>query len=66
MSGIERDIFLDSKHLVKHLPGTTQTNRLLRRGRSAHVFNDEETLLRVSQAIIEKGTYTGFARGYDR
>lgn len=66
MSGIERDIFLDSKHLDKHLPGTTQTNRLLRRGRSAHVFNDEATLLRVSQAIIEEGTYTGFTRGYDR
>ena len=33
---------------------------------SAHIFNDEATLLRVAQAIIETGPYTGFARGYDR
>lgn len=66
MSGIKRNILLDSRHLAKHLPNTAQTIRLLRRGRSAHVFNDETTLLRVSQVIIERGNYTGFARGYDR
>lgn len=66
MSGINRDIFLDSRHLAKHLPDTEQTKRLLRRGRAVHVFYDESTLLRVAQAIIERGFYTGFARGYDR
>ena len=66
MTGIDRDIRLDLKHLGKHLPETAQANRLLRRGRAAHVFNDEATLLRVAQAIIEQGTYTGFARGYNR
>ncbi len=66
MSGIDRDIFLDSRHLAKHLPDTGQTKRLLRRGRAVHVFYDESTLLRVAQAIIERGSYTGFARGYDR
>ena len=66
MSGIDRDIRLDLRHLAKHLPETAQSNRLLRQGRSAHLFNDEATLLRVSQAIIEQGTYTGFSRGYDR
>ena len=66
MTGVDRNMSLDSKHLAKHLPGTGQANRLLRQGRSAHVFNDEATLLRVAQAILEQGTYTGFARGYDR
>jgi hypothetical protein len=66
MSGIDREIFLDRRHIAKHLPDTSQSNRLLRRGRSAHIFNDEATLLRVAQAIIETGTHTGFARAYDR
>ena len=66
MSGIDRDISLDLKHLAKHLPGTGQANRFLRQGRAAHLFNNEATLLRVAQAIIERGAYTGFARGYDR
>jgi hypothetical protein len=66
MSGIEHEILLDHRHIAKHLPDSPQSNRLLRRGRSAHVFNDEATLLRVAQAIIEAGTYTGFARGYHR
>jgi hypothetical protein len=66
MSGIDREITLDRRHLAKHLPNTPQSNRLLRRGRSAHVFNDEDTLFQVAQAIIVAGTHTGFARGYDR
>jgi hypothetical protein len=66
MSGIDRTITLDRRHLAKHLPDTAQSNRLLQRGRSAHIFNDEATLLRVAQAIIETGNHTGFARGYDR
>jgi hypothetical protein len=66
MSGIDRIIILDARHLAKHLPGTAATHRLLRRGRAAHVFHDEATLLRVAEAIIEQGSYTGFARGYDR
>ena len=59
MSGISREIFLDPKHISKHLPNTLQSHRLLLRGRSAHVFNDEDTMLRVAQAIIERGEYTG-------
>lgn len=66
MSGIDRAIILDRRHIAKHLPNTSQSNRLLRRGRAIHIFSDEATLLRVAQAIMETGTYTGFARGYDR
>jgi hypothetical protein len=66
MSGIERKITLDHWHIAKHLPNTAQSNRFLRRGRSAHVFTDEDTLMRVAQAIILGGNHTGFARGYDR
>ena len=66
MSGIRREIFLDYKHVPKHLPDTTQSRRLLSRGRSTHVFDDEGTMLRVTQAIIERGKYTGSIRNYDR
>lgn len=55
MSGIEREIILDPRHIAKHLPNTPQVQRLLRRGRAAHVFNDEATMNRVSQAVIERG-----------
>lgn len=66
MTGIDREIILDSRHIAKHLPDTPQVQRLLNRGRSAHVFNDEATITSVAQAIIEKGEFTGNMRGYDR
>ncbi|PAX51478.1 DUF6972 family protein [Brunnivagina elsteri] len=66
MSSINREIFLDSRHTGKHLPGTPQMQRLLRRGRSAHVFNNEATMEKVAQAIIERGEFTGVIRGYER
>jgi hypothetical protein len=55
MSGIDREIFLDPKYVPKHLPDTLQSQRLLLRGRAVHVFNDEDTMVQVAQAIIEKG-----------
>ena len=66
MSGIDREIILDPRHIPKHLPNTPQVQRLLRRGRSAHVFNHEATLEHVAQAIIERGEFTGIIRGYER
>ncbi|MEK0180313.1 MAG: hypothetical protein EAZ78_25000 [Oscillatoriales cyanobacterium] len=66
MSGINRQITLDSRHTAKHLPDTPQMRRLLNKGRAAHVFNDEATLNQVAQAIIENGEFTGMIRGYDR
>lgn len=66
ISGIGREIILDSRHIAKHLPNTSQVQRLLRRGRSAHVFNDEATMDRVAQAIVEKGEHNGIVRGYER
>ncbi|MGA7954892.1 MAG: hypothetical protein WCA07_15370 [Gloeobacterales cyanobacterium] len=66
MSAIEREIFLDPRHLRKHLPDTPEVQRLLRRGRAAHVFNDEATMFRVAQTIIERGEYTGNIRNYER
>ncbi|AFZ02298.1 hypothetical protein Cal6303_3360 [Calothrix sp. PCC 6303] len=32
MSGIEYEIFLDSRHTSKHLPNTLQVQKLLKRG----------------------------------
>ncbi len=66
MSGIQRDIFLDRRHFPKHLPDTPQVQRLLRKGRSAHVFASEEVMFQVVRAIIERGEYTGTIRNYER
>ncbi|MBD1844794.1 hypothetical protein H6F89_15610 [Cyanobacteria bacterium FACHB-63] len=66
MSGIDREIFLDSRHTAKHLPGTAQVQRLLRRGRSAHVFHDAATMERVAQAVISGGEFIGIIREYER
>jgi hypothetical protein len=66
MTGIDYPIELDSKHIAKHLPNTPQMQRLLKKGLSAHIFKDIETLKRVTQAIIEKGEYTGKIRKYQR
>ena len=66
MSGIDREIILDSRHIAKHLPNTPQVQRLLKGGRAAHVFNNEATMERVVQAIIKAGELTGVIRGYER
>lgn len=66
MSGIDREIFLDPRHTAKHLPGTAQVQRLLRRGRAAHVFHNEATMERVAQAVIANGEFTGIIREYER
>lgn len=66
MSGINRQITLDSRHVAKHLLDTPQMKRLLNKGRAAHVFNNEATMNQVAQAVIENGEFTGTIRGYDR
>jgi hypothetical protein len=66
MSGINRPITLDFRHIAKHLPDSPPVQRLLRRGRAAHVFNDQATMERVTQAIIERGEFTGIIRRYER
>jgi hypothetical protein len=61
MSGIKRKIVPDSRPSLinRHLPNTPQVQRLLQREGRAHVFNDLETLERVTQGIIEDGEQTG-------
>jgi hypothetical protein len=61
MSGIDRNIIPDprSSLIDRHLPNTSQVQRLLRREGRAHVFSDRETLERVTQAIIKAGERTG-------
>ena len=66
MSGIEREIILDTRYIAKHLPDTPQVQRLLRRGRAAHIFKNAATMERVAQAIIARGEFTGSIRGYER
>ena len=67
MSGIERDISPDLRQSLvdRHLPNTAQVQRLLRREGRAHVFNDRETLERVTQAITVGGEQTGIDDGED-
>ena len=62
MSGIDRDILIDSRYFQRHLPNTPQVRKLLRRGRAAHVFNDEKTMLEVAQ----RGEHAGSIRNYER
>jgi hypothetical protein len=61
MSGIDRDITPDPRPSLvdRHLPNTPQVQRLLCREGRAHVFNDLETLKRVTEAIIARGERTG-------
>ncbi|MEH1872854.1 DUF6972 family protein [Nostoc sp.] len=61
MSGIDRDITPDPRPslIARHLPNTPQVQRLLHREGRAHIFNDRETLERVTQAIIAGGERTG-------
>ncbi len=66
MSGINRNLILDLKHIPKHLPDTPQMQRLLQQEGSAHLFNDLETLQTVAQAILDRGELIGTIRGHDR
>ncbi len=61
MSGINRQLTRDPRSSLfeKHLPGTSQVERLLRKEGKAHVFNDRTTLDAVEEAIIERGYLTG-------
>ncbi|MBD2250238.1 DUF6972 family protein [Nostoc parmelioides] len=66
MKGIERQIILDVRQVAKHIADTPQMQRLLKRGLASHVFDDETTMNRVAQAIIENGEFTGIIRSYER
>jgi hypothetical protein len=61
MSGINRQLIPNSRPSLinKHLPNTPQVQRLLRKEGKAYVFNDQQTMKRVTQAIIERGEKTG-------
>jgi hypothetical protein len=54
------------KHLNKHLPGTTESAKLIQKEGAAHVFTDKATLSQVEAAILERGQSTGAVRGTER
>ena len=67
LPGLDRsDLYYDSKHLSKHLPGTPQSAKLIAKEGAAHVFLDEATLRRVEEDIFTRGEFTGAVRGADR
>ncbi len=61
MSGIDRELTPDPRTSLfdKHLPDTSQVQRLLRKEGKAHVFNDRATMESVTQAILESGERSG-------
>ena len=60
------EIVYDIRHINKHLPGTTQSEKLIRKEGATHVFKDKKTLEYVEKIILEKGKYTGNVRGAER
>lgn len=60
MAGINKKIIRDSRQRLfdKHIDGTVQAQRLLKKEGKIHVFNDAETMERVIETIIEKGERT--------
>ena len=66
MTGINRDLTLDERHISKHIPNTPEMLRLLNKEGFVHVFKDEATMKRVAQAIINQGKFTGVIRGHER
>lgn len=67
MSGIKRQLIPDPRPSLinKHLPNTSQVQRLLRKEGKAYVFNDQQTMKRVTQAIIKRGEKTGIENQTD-
>jgi hypothetical protein len=59
MSGINHEIFLDSRHVGKHFSDIPQMRRLLRRGRSAHVFNTVATMESLRKPSFRVGSLQG-------
>jgi hypothetical protein len=61
-----RGLNLADKHVQKHLPDTPQMLKLLKEDGKAHVFNDRQTLLEVTEALFEDGQFIGTVRGHER
>jgi len=66
MTGINRQLSIDTKHIAKHLPNTPQMQKLLQQEGSVHIFNDRATMESVAQAIIANGEFIGVIRGHER
>ncbi|NJK70367.1 MAG: hypothetical protein HC941_31115 [Microcoleus sp. SU_5_3] len=66
MTGINRELSIDTKHIAKHLPNTPQMQNLLQQEGSVHIFNDRDTMESVAQAIIANGEFIGLIRGHER
>jgi RHS repeat-associated protein len=63
---LRKGLAFELKHLNKHLEGTDEALRLIRKEGSAHVFESKDVLSSVEKAILERGQFTGNIRGWDR
>jgi hypothetical protein len=61
-----KDLTLATRHVAKHLPNSPQMQKLLREEGKAHVFLDEATMNRVTQALFEQGQKTATVRDWER
>ncbi len=61
-----RGLNLAEKHIQKHLPNTPQMLKLLKEDGKAHVFNDSETLLKVTEDLFANGEFIGVVGGHER
>jgi hypothetical protein len=61
-----RGLNLAERHVQKHLPDTPQMLKLLKEDGKAHVFNDRQTLLEVTEALFKSGEFIGTVRGHER
>ncbi|NJL88506.1 MAG: hypothetical protein HC916_00940 [Coleofasciculaceae cyanobacterium SM2_1_6] len=57
---------LAEKHVQKHLPNTPQMLKRLQEDGKVHVFNDRQTLFRVTEDLFEHGQFIGIVRGHER
>lgn len=63
---LPRGLNLAERHVQKHLPDTPQMLKLLKEDGKAHMFNDRQTLLAVTDALLESGEFIGTVRGHER
>ena len=61
-----RSLKLAERHIQRHLPNTPQMLKLLKEDGKAHVFNDRQTLLEITEALFEDGQFIGIIRGHER
>lgn len=59
-------IIKSSRFESRHLPQGRDAQKLLRQGKSVHIFLDEDTMNRVESDLLTRGQFVATVRGHDR